>query len=194
MSVSDREAREHMSADIEQVSAIIDKFLDYARPDHIEKHLVNLNEVIEAAVFSLGNPPDVAVKTSIPPETMVMGDAVELNRVFSNLLQNAVRYGRNPVTGVTEIDIGAKTKENWVLVKLRDHGPGVNPDMLAQLTQPFFRGDASRSAATGTGLGLAIVERAIARMGGRFALANSSSGGLAAHIKLPVGEKEKDKK
>ncbi|MCB2016181.1 MAG: HAMP domain-containing protein [Hydrogenophaga sp.] len=188
MSVQDSEAREHMSADIEQVNAIIDKFLDYARPDHIDAERVNLNEVIEAAVFALGSLTDVAVKTSIPPDTWVMGDAVELSRVFSNLLQNAVRYGRNPVTGVAEIDIGAKAKDAWVLVKLRDHGPGVNPDMLSQLTQPFFRGDASRSAATGTGLGLAIVERSITRMGGRFALANSSSGGLAAHIKLPIGK------
>jgi two-component system, OmpR family, osmolarity sensor histidine kinase EnvZ len=190
MSVADAEAREHMSADIEQVNAIIDKFLDYARPDHIETQRVSLNEVIEASVFALGTLPDVAIKTSIPPDTCVMGDAVELNRVFSNLLQNAVRYGRNPITGVAEIDIGAKTKDQWVLIKLRDHGPGVHSDMLAQLTQPFFRGDASRSAATGTGLGLSIVERAIERMGGRFALANSSSGGLAAHIKLPVSKKD----
>jgi two-component system osmolarity sensor histidine kinase EnvZ len=113
-----------------------------------------------------------------------MGDAVELKRVFSNLLENAVRYGRNPDTGVVQIDIAAKAKDDAVLVKLRDHGKGVSPEQLAQLTQPFFRGDAARSDATGTGLGLAIVERAIARMGGRFALANSSTGGLAAHIKL----------
>lgn len=190
MSVADPEAREHMSADIEQVNAIIDKFLDYARPDHIEKQLVSLNEVVEAAVFALGNPLNVVIQTDIPPESWVMGDAVELNRVFANLLQNAVRYGRSPVTGVTEIDIEATTKDQCVLVKLRDHGPGVQQDMLAQLTQPFFRGDASRSAAKGTGLGLAIVERAVARMGGRFALTNSGSGGLAAHIKLPVGRQD----
>jgi two-component system, OmpR family, osmolarity sensor histidine kinase EnvZ len=75
-----------------------------------------------------------------------------------------------------------------VLIKLRDHGRGVSPEMLEQLTQPFFRGDASRSSATGTGLGLSIVERAIARMGGRFALANSSTGGLSAHMKLPLAK------
>ena len=69
-------------------------------------------------------------------------------------------------------------------MKLRDHGKGVPADQLAQLTQPFYRGDTSRTSATGTGLGLAIVERAVARMGGRFALANSSTGGLAAHMKL----------
>jgi two-component system osmolarity sensor histidine kinase EnvZ len=114
-----------------------------------------------------------------------MGDAVELQRVFANLLENAQRYGRNPKTGTATVEIAAKAKDDSVLVKLRDHGSGVSPEMLEQLTQPFFRGDASRQSATGTGLGLAIVERAIARMGGRFALANSSTGGLAAHIKLP---------
>ncbi|MCW5652772.1 ATP-binding protein [Hydrogenophaga sp.] len=184
MSVDDPQAREHMSADIEQVNAIIDKFLDYARPDHIAPERVSLNQVIDAAIFSLGQDPSHVVTTNIPPQTAVMGDAVELQRVFSNLLENASRYGRDPRTGVMRVEIAAKAKDDFVLVKLRDHGQGVDAGQLEQLTQPFYRGDVSRSSATGTGLGLAIVERAITRMGGRFALANSSTGGLAAHMKL----------
>mgnify|MGYP006191036261 CR=1 FL=1 len=105
--------------------------------------------------------------------------------MLGHLLENALRYGRNPDTGVVHVDVAARAKDDAVLIKLRDHGQGVRPDILEQLTQPFFRGDESRSAATGTGLGLAIVDRAVARMGGRFAVANSSTGGLAAHIKLP---------
>jgi two-component system osmolarity sensor histidine kinase EnvZ len=173
-----------MAADIEQVNAIIDKFLDYARPDHLKPERVNLNQVVDAAIFSVGQDTNTYITTNIPRETMVMGDAVELQRVFSNLLENAMRYGRDPRSGITKVEIAAKTKDDSVLVKLRDHGQGVNPEQLEQLTQPFFRGDVSRTAATGTGLGLAIVDRAIARMGGRFALANSSTGGLAAHMKL----------
>ena len=191
MSVHDMEAREHMSADIEQVNAIIDKFLDYARPDHLDPQRVSLNEVMEAAIFAMGNPPDVTVKCAIPDNTVVMGDAVELHRVSSNLLENAQRYGKNPITAVVHIEVAAKVKDGSVLIKLRDHGSGVEPEMLAQLTQPFFRGDVSRSSATGTGLGLSIVERAIARMGGRFALANSSTGGLSAHMKLPLAKPSK---
>ncbi len=183
MSVDDPQAREHMSADIEQVNAIIDKFLDYARPDHFQPESVNLNQVVDAAVFSLGQDTKTVVTTNIPPETWVMGDAVELQRVFSNLLENASRYGRDK-NGAMRVEIAVKVKDHAVLVKLRDHGEGVPPNQLEQLTQPFYRGDVSRSSATGTGLGLAIVERAIDRMGGRFALANSSTGGLAAHIKL----------
>lgn len=184
MSVADPMAREHMSADIEQVNAIIDKFLDYARPDHMRSEDVSLNEVIETALFALGDDPKTVIKTRVQPGLQVLGDPVELQRVFNNLLENASRYGRDADTGVVHIDIAAKAKDDAVLIKLRDHGRGVRPEMLEQLTQPFFRGDAARSDATGTGLGLAIVERAITRMGGRFALANSSTGGLAAHIKL----------
>jgi two-component system osmolarity sensor histidine kinase EnvZ len=60
----------------------------------------------------------------------------------------------------------------------------VDAEQLTRLTQPFFRGDTARTSASGAGLGLAIVEKTIARMGGEFALANTGTGGLAAHIKL----------
>ncbi|NTV86027.1 MAG: two-component sensor histidine kinase, partial [Burkholderiaceae bacterium] len=60
----------------------------------------------------------------------------------------------------------------------------VSPDALANLTKPFFRGDAARTAATGAGLGLSIVDKTVQRMGGSFVLVNGSTGGLSAHIKL----------
>ena len=164
---------------------IRDKFLDYARPEQTTPERVHLNQVIESATFVAKADADTVISTAIEPNLMVMGEATELQRVFSNLIENAQRYGRHPVTGVAQIDIAARAKDDWVLIKLRDHGTGVTPEQLTQLTQPFYRGDPSRSSASGTGLGLAIVEKAIQRMGGRFALANSSTGGLAAHIKLP---------
>ncbi len=194
MSVADETAREHMSADIDQVTAIIDKFLDYARPDELKPEPISLNQVVDAAVYALGSDPNTIVITSIPENTFVYGDGVELQRVFSNLLENAHRYGRDPITGVTRVDIAALAKDDNVLIKLRDHGQGVPQESLAQLTQPFFRADASRTSAKGTGLGLAIVDRAIARMGGRFALTNSSTGGLAAHIKLRRAMPDTNKK
>jgi two-component system osmolarity sensor histidine kinase EnvZ len=60
----------------------------------------------------------------------------------------------------------------------------VADEQLANLTKPFFRGEAARTAANGAGLGLSIVEKTIRRMGGAFALNNSSNGGLSANIKL----------
>lgn len=184
MSVADEDARAHMAADIDQLDAIIDKFLDYARPDHAELRPVSLNEVIEACLYAVQDHDDIRVNLDISKNLYVEADEVELARVLSNLLENARRYGKTPETGIAVVDIAAKARGEWVLLKLRDHGMGVAPEALANLTKPFFRGDAARTAATGAGLGLAIVDKTVQRMGGIFALANTTSGGLAAHVRL----------
>lgn len=184
MSVADLDAREHMAADIAQLDAIIDKFLDYARPEPPRLEPVSLNAVVGAAVYAVADYEDMRVTVNIPENMDILADQVELSRVISNLLENARRYGKSPETGIALVDITARSRDQWVLIKVRDHGRGVAPEILPKLTGPFFRGDAARTAATGAGLGLAIVEKTIQRMGGMFSLANTSSGGLAAHIKL----------
>jgi signal transduction histidine kinase len=184
MSVMDEIAREHMVADIVQLDATIDKFLDYARPDHVTLTPVNLHAVVSSCVYAVQDHRELQITMHIPEDLNVLADEVELARVISNLLENARRYGKTADTGVTSVDIAAKARENWVLLKLRDHGTGVPPEQLANLTKPFFRGDSARTAAAGAGLGLSIVDKTVQRMGGIFALANSSTGGLVAHIQL----------
>jgi two-component system osmolarity sensor histidine kinase EnvZ len=184
MSVTDLDARQHMVSDIEQLDRIIDKFLDYARPDHIDLKPVSLNQVIDACCYAVRDHDDIRINVNIPEPLVVLADATELARVISNLLENARRYGKSPGTGVAEIDIAAKPRDEWVLLKVRDRGPGVSESQLADLSKPFFRGDTARTSATGAGLGLSIVETAVQRMGGVFQLANTRTGGLAAHIKL----------
>ncbi|MBS0465801.1 MAG: HAMP domain-containing protein [Proteobacteria bacterium] len=184
MSVSDEVAREHMVADIVQLDATIDKFLDYARPDTVALSPVNLHGVVSSCVYAVQDHRELQITMNVPEDLIVMADEVELARVISNLLENARRYGKNHETGITTVDIAAKAREKWVLIKLRDHGPGAPPEQLANLTKPFFRGDAARTAAAGAGLGLSIVDKTVQRMGGIFALANSASGGLVAHIQL----------
>ncbi|MBN9368033.1 HAMP domain-containing protein [Acidovorax sp. YS12] len=199
MSVNDDVAREHMVADIVQLDAIIDKFLDYARPDHVSLTPVNLHAVVSSCVYAVQDHRELQITMNVPEDLNVMADEVELARVISNLLENARRYGKTPDTDITSVDIAAKGRENWVLIKIRDRGKGVPPEQLANLTKPFFRGDSARTAAAGAGLGLSIVDKTVQRMGGMFALANSSTGGLAAHIQLerarnqPKGEDPKQR-
>ena len=184
MSVPDAEARDHMVADIEQVDTIIDKFLDYARPDHVTLQALPLAELADAAAAPFTLRDDMQVQIDIPPELRVLGDDVELSRVLGNLLENARRYGQTPGTGVTRVRIAATVRDQWVTLRVRDHGPGVAPDVLPSLTRPFFRGDSARTAATGAGLGLAIVAKMVQNMGGSLDLSNSPSGGLMAVIRL----------
>ncbi len=184
LSVSDPDARAHMAADIDQVDVIIDKFLDYARPGQALLVPVCLNDVVEACVYSVKDYSDLTLKIDLESKLLVLADEVELGRVIANLIENARRYGKSVDTGIARVEIGARARDKWVLFKLRDHGMGVAEDKLPDLTKPFFRGDAARTAASGAGLGLSIVEKTVQRMGGKFALVNASSGGLAAHIKF----------
>jgi len=184
LGVSDAEARENMAQDIAQLDAIIDKFLDYARPGQVELGAVPLREVIEAGVERMRNSLDLQVKLALTGGLMVRADAVELSRVIANLLENARRYGKSAASGVAEVEITASEDDSTVHLEVRDHGAGVSADQLSNLTMPFYRGEAARTAANGAGLGLAIVEKTIARMGGTLQLANASPSGLVAKIKL----------
>jgi len=184
LSVADTEARAHMAADIAQLDAIIDKFLDYARPGSVDLSPVPLVDVIESCLYSARSRTDMRFNLDVADDLLVLADPVELGRVITNLVENARRYGKSVDTGIAVVDIAAKARDKWVLLRVRDHGMGVSDEQLANLTKPFYRGEAARTAANGAGLGLAIVEKTILRMGGTFMLGNTSSGGLAANIKL----------
>ena len=187
MSVTDPDARLHMVADIAQLDAIIDKFLDYARPEPAHLEAIGLNDVIAQSLYAVAEYPDMKVTVSIPENTRVLADRVDLSRVIANLLENSRRYGKSSDSGMAQVDISARISDAWVLLKILDHGNGVASEVLSRLTNPFFRGDVARTEATGAGLGLAIAEKTVLRMGGLFSLSNTGSGGLAAHIKLRRG-------
>ena len=185
MSVADLDARSHMAADIAQLDAIIGKFLDYARPEKDKLGPVVLAQVVDACTYSYQDQPDVQIRVQLEDNLLVLAEEVELGRIVSNLLENARRYGKSPDTGIARIHVAAISRDKWVLIKIRDHGIGVAPEQLANLTQPFYRGEAARTAANGAGLGLAIVDKTVQRLGGAFSLTNAASGGLSANIRLP---------
>ena len=188
LSVSDPQTRELMVADIEQLDDIIDKFLDYARPEPTDLGPVLLSGVISRCITPWRNNARLQITVDVGEDLQVQAEPVELGRVLSNLLENARRYGQSPADGITRVEIVARVHDGWVLLRVRDQGPGVSDETLKNLTQPFFRGDAARTAATGSGLGLAIVERSVQRMGGTFSVFNNSAGGLMALMKFRQAE------
>jgi two-component system osmolarity sensor histidine kinase EnvZ len=184
MSVEDDEAKRNMAMDIDQLDAIIDKFMDYARPGETKLVPVHVSSLVEREMAGFRDPSQIRISSRVAIDTKVMADDTELGRVFQNLFENARRYGRSTDTGIARVQVSYARTGPWVILSVRDFGPGVAQEKLKQLTTPFFRGDAARTAATGAGLGLAIVEKAVQRMGGSFELANALDGGLVAHIRL----------
>ena len=187
LSVADPTARADMVADLEQMDTIIGKFLDYARARPLAVQTVMLADVLQSSLHAFRKQNEMQIQTQLEPGLLVLADAVELGRVLSNLLENARRYGKSAADGCTLLEITASVRTHWVLIKLRDHGPGVPDDQLPRLTQAFFRSDNARTAAQGAGLGLAIAETTIGAMGGRLALSNAPGGGLCAVILLQRG-------
>jgi two-component system, OmpR family, osmolarity sensor histidine kinase EnvZ len=184
MSVQDEEAKHNMALDIDQLDAIIDKFMDYARPGESRLMPVHLSGVVDREMAAFRDTSQIRIKSRVAIDTKVMADDVELGRVLQNLFENARRYGRSTDTGIARVLVTYARTGPWVILTVRDFGQGADPQKLAQLTTPFFRGDAARTAATGAGLGLAIVDKAVQRMGGTFELVNAPDGGLMAHIRM----------
>ncbi len=187
MSVQDEEAKANMAMDIDQLDAIIDKFMDYARPGEVKLVPVNAAAIVEREAAAFRDTSQIRIISRVADDTRVLADDVELGRVLQNLFENARRYGRSTDTGIARVVVTYAKTGPWVILTVRDHGQGVDPKKLDQLTTPFFRGDAARTAATGAGLGLAIVEKAVQRMGGAFEVANATDGGLLAHVRLKKG-------
>jgi two-component system osmolarity sensor histidine kinase EnvZ len=184
MSVEDEEAKRNMALDIDQLDAIIDKFMDYARPGETQIGPVPVAQLVEREAANFRDVSQIRISSKMPADLKVMADETELARVFLNLFENARRYGRGTDTGIAEVTVTHVKAGESVIVTVRDRGPGVAPEKLPHLTTPFFRGDAARTAATGAGLGLAIVEKAMQRMGGTLDMQNAPDGGLMAHLRL----------
>ena len=184
MSVNDEEARRNMANDIEQLDAIIDKFMDYARPGETHLRPVHLAMLIDKEAAAFRDTQEIQITSKVAIDINVMADEVEIGRVFANLFENARRYGRTTDTGIAMVTVTYARTGPWVICTVRDRGPGVAHEKLSQLTTPFFRGDAARTAATGAGLGLAIVEKSMQRMGGQLDIQNAPDSGLIMHLRF----------
>ena len=112
-----------------------------------------------------------------------VGDPHLLQRAFTNVLENAVRY--TPAGGRISVAWGAEGGQ-WRFT-VADSGPGIAPEDLPRLFAPFYRGEASRNRATGgAGLGLAIAQRIMRAHGGTLTAANAPTGGAVFTGTAPV--------
>jgi two-component system osmolarity sensor histidine kinase EnvZ len=184
MGVPDAATRERMASDITDVDAIIGQFLDYARERPAVLAPVPLAAAVERAATPYRQRHDVRLQVHVPEVLQPLADAAGLQRILSNLLENAVRHGRS-ADGCAFIDIEATATERDIALTVRDHGPGVDEALLPCLTEPFFRAESARTT-PGSGLGLAIVRRTVERMGGTCELRNADGGGLAVTVRLPT--------
>jgi signal transduction histidine kinase len=176
-------ARAKAQADVEEMRAMVTDLLDYMRGGSAgaERVRIDLSAIVETLADDLADMgQDVTVTRSA--RAVVRGDAVGLRRCVANLVENAVRYG-----GSARIAIAVTGGR--ITVAVEDDGPGVPPDTIDRLCEPFYRGEVSRNRETGgVGLGLAIARSIAESHGGAIGFANRAEGGLCASLALPLDQ------
>ncbi len=128
------------------------------------------------------------LRLSARPELLIVPiDALRIEQVLTNLLDNAVKY--SPGGGVIEVDIQADQQQNQVIVQVRDHGMGIPADQQPQVFQRFVRADNTQGM-MGAGLGLYLCRELIELHGGRIWFESSEGHGSTFFIALPIIENE----
>jgi two-component system, OmpR family, phosphate regulon sensor histidine kinase PhoR len=196
---NDATARERflgiMREQAQRMARLVDDLLSLSR---IEQHMhvrpaeaVDLTLLVAHIVDTLAPMAEdnhQALALDLEPNVVVPGDRDELARVVENLIENALKYGRDPKAG-RPVDITLGRKGSNAVFSVRDYGPGVAAEHIPRLTERFYRVDAGKSRAVGgTGLGLAIVKHIVLRHRGRLAIESTLGEGSLFRVTLPAIE------
>jgi two-component system osmolarity sensor histidine kinase EnvZ len=176
----DAESRRAMIEDLDDMNAILEQFIDFARNESGEPLLpVNLSELASDSVERWTRA-GAHVECDLAEVPLLMLRPLAMQRLVGNLLANAVRHAGRDIEVRTAVDSG------HAVLSVLDRGPGIAPGTAAHLKEAFTRKDDSRGGAAGAGLGLAIADRIARLHGGLLDLLPREGGGLEARVTLPI--------
>ncbi len=187
-------AHDRIEREAERLNELIEQLLRLTELESGESRVksepINLAELIaeiaaDANFEAKSKNRSVAIVHS--QECVMTGDERLLSSAIENVVRNAIRYTAEATA--VEISLSRPNDESQfpILLTVRDHGPGVPDEALAQLFQPFYRVDNSRDRYSGgVGLGLSITDRAIRLHHGTVKASNATAGGLLIQFQLPV--------
>lgn len=178
--LEDEDLRQRFEKDLLEMEAMVGETLDFMRGLDSREPLqpidiMALLESLQADNEEMGRAVSIAGRTAAP----FIGAPQLLKRCLSNLLDNALTYGK-------AARIGVEDRPTDLRIRIRDEGPGLPEAELEKVFEPFYRLETSRNRATGgTGLGLSIARNIAQALGGEVRLRNHPQGGLEALLSLP---------
>jgi two-component system osmolarity sensor histidine kinase EnvZ len=176
----DGEETEDMRRDIDEMEAMLEAYVAFAKGDADEGSEPVDVEAAIADVATRTATVDVAVSTVFQGPPLVSLRPGAFRRLVGNLVGNAVRYGRS------QVEVAAEHRDGWLSLRVDDDGPGIPEAEREAVFRPFYRLDIARNQdIPGTGLGLAIARDVARSHGGDVRLENSPLGGLRAVVRLP---------
>ncbi len=176
-----REFIDRMSDDLDRLDRTVAQVLDAARAEEQGRNpireRIDLRELLSSCIA------EVASRYRLSPEAVglsadagaaVQGDAAELGLVFSNLLENAVKYSDHPVRVRVRVET---IRDNRVRVEIADSGIGIPPRELRKIFKRFYRvGRDMQRTVVGLGLGLFVVRSLVRKQGGRVVALSEGAG------------------
>jgi two-component system, OmpR family, phosphate regulon sensor histidine kinase PhoR len=127
-----------------------------------------------------------AIAVEVPDGLVALGDPSGVEQVLLNLVENAIKYGKNEGT----VTIRGAEEDGQAVLEVHDDGPGIDPRHLPRLFERFYRVDAGRSRDRGgSGLGLSIVKHLVDAMGGKIEVESAVGHGSTFSVRLPRNEK-----
>ncbi|MDU9003266.1 sensor histidine kinase [Sedimentitalea todarodis] len=197
----DSEARDRFLTIMEQeagrMNRLVGDLLSLSRVEAEERvrptGRVELGPLLSSTLSSLTPLADangIALTVAGPDQPVVVpGDEDQLRQVFTNLIENGIKYGgagKEVALTIRLCDRDAALRVPAAMVEVRDKGPGIDPIHLPRLTERFYRGDNHRSRQLGgTGLGLAIAKHIVNRHRGRMKVASEPGEGATFTVILP---------
>ena len=176
---------------------LINDLLILARIE-LEEHIrptksVSINKIFKEIISNFEivlKKKKITIKNKILDNSTVLGDEKKLNTVFSNLLDNAIKYSpENKNIYITNKENYGKLIEKSMMISIRDEGIGIPQKYISRVTERFFRVDIEQSNKTGgTGLGLAIMKHIVTQHRGDFEILSKENNGTEIKIFLPSNQ------
>jgi signal transduction histidine kinase len=175
--------RDALIQQTQRMASLVEQLLDLSRLDAAAIQIVPepvhvRSEVEEIVSTAVADPESVVI--DVPNDAVAVVDRNVLDRIISNLVTNAFRYGEPPVR------VYAERSDNHLRVYVEDSGKGVAPEFVPNLFERFTRSEGSRASATGTGLGLAIARSYARAHGGDLVYEDAVPHGARFNVILPV--------
>jgi signal transduction histidine kinase len=188
----DPESRREVSVALEQQTArmvgLVEQLLDLSRLDaeavSIDPQPMNVKERLQEVVNAAGADPDV-IELDVPDGLEARLDANVIERVVTNLVTNALRYGAPPVL------VTAERRDRHVRIAVEDRGEGIPPEFVPTMFDRFARSERARVKSGGTGLGLAIARSYARAHRGDLLYTPASPHGSRFEVVLPAGDGER---
>ena len=184
-----REALACIVRDADRGKAIVNRIRDHIKKAPPRYDLFDLTEAIEEVTEMVRAPIEkntVSVRKRLAPDlNSVWGDRVQLQQVVVNLVLNAVEAMGSVAEGARTLTIRTENDAAGVLVVVRDTGPGIGPDQLQHVFDPFYT-----TKDTGLGMGLSICQSIIAAHGGRLWAHADQPRGAVFQFTLPAPQQD----